>query len=439
MSRAESASFGRRAFLALLASSASARALGRTPFGGILRLRVPFSVSSLDPHVLDDPLSAVFAPALFDPLFALDASGHPYPALASALPERTANGARVSLRAELVTGHGKPLGARDLVFSFKRAQGLGGGAVLSAFRAPSVDGKDGLSMLVPGAEPEALARALASPLTALVPRSFSPLAPDGTGAFSALIDRGALTLSRNERAARGAAFLDRIEVGAASDLADALRAFETGSVDVGWLGNGLYRPRAGSVALEGPVFGWIVLRSGLDAKGWGAPGVAQQLCAALPADALSHFGVRALPRSDAGVRWGGGASPLLVPDDSPYLLELGRALEPLLGSPGNELHTQATARASFVEARRTRKFNLMLDFVRAASADPVDSARTLLAAVDPALAKHPPRSAPALNDVARTLPLGVLGELHVSGARLPEFSGLESWQLGAVWRDPTKP
>ena len=428
----------RRAFLATLASAASARALGRTPFGGVLRLKLPFSFGGIDPHVLDDPLSAVFAPALFDPLFALDASGRPYPTLASALPERAAGGARVSLRAELVTNRGRTLDVHDLIFSFKRAQGLGGGALLSALATPRVDGKDGLSMLVPGADPDALAHALASPLTALVPRNFSALAPEGTGAFSALASRGSLTLSRSERAARGAAFLDRIEVTAASDLADALRAFEAGSVDVGWLGNGLYRPRAGAVSLEGPIFGWIVLRTGLAVRAWGAPGVAQQLCAALPADALSHFGLRALPHADAGVRWGGGPSSLLVPDDCPQLLELARALEPLLSAPGNEIRTVPTPRANFVDARRTSKYGLMLDFVRAASSDAIDAARAMLASVDTALAKHPPRSPLALSEVARTLPLGVLGELRVAGARAPEFSGLETWQLGNVWRDPTK-
>jgi len=428
----------RRAFLAALGCARATFALGRTPFGGVLRLKLPFSFGGLDPHVLDDPLSAVFAPSVFDPLFALDANGRPYPALASALPERTANGARVSLRAELVTSRGRALSAHDLVFSFKRAQGLGGSSVLSAFRTPSVDRKDNLSLFVPHAEPETLARALASPLTALVPRNFSALAPEGTGAFSASLNGGALTLARNELAARGAAFLDRIEVSRASDLADALRAFEAGAVDIGWLGNGLYRPRALAVPLEGPVFGWIVLRTGLEAKTWGAPGIAQQLCAALAGDALAHFGVRALPHTEPGVRWGGGPSSLLVPDDSPHLLELARALEPLLGSAGNEIRTTPTGRRNYVEARRARKYALMLDFVRAANGDGADAARALLASVDPALAERPPRSALPLSDVARTLPLGVLGEMRVAGARMPEFIGLESWQLGAAWRDPTK-
>ncbi|HTA90015.1 MAG TPA: ABC transporter substrate-binding protein [Polyangiaceae bacterium] len=428
----------RRAFLAALCSSASARALGRSPFAGTLRLRLPLFFGGLDPHALDDPLSALFAPAIADSLFAFDTNGKPYPALASALPERTAKGTRLSLRPELVTARGKALSASDVVFSFKRAQASGGAAVLRSFHTPSVDDKDPLSVILPDADPEAVARALANPLTALVPRGFSPLRPDGTGAFSAQFQQSSLTLTRNERAARGAAFLDRIEVSAASDLADALRAFEAASVDVGWLGNGLYRARAGARPLEGPVYGWIVLRTGLDAKAWGAPGIAQQLCSALPADALSHFGVRALSHGEPGVRWGGGPSALLVCDDAPYLLELGRALEPLLGAPGNEVHAAPTARSAWLDARRSRRFGLMLDFVRAADTDPTQAALTLLAAVDPALAKRPPRNLSTLNDLTRTLTLGVLGEVRVSGSRMPEFEALETWQLGAVWSNSAK-
>jgi peptide/nickel transport system substrate-binding protein len=429
---------GRRAFLAAMSSSGAASALGRTPASGTLRMRLPLYFGGLDPHSLDDPLSALFAPAIADPLFGLDSNGKPYPALASKLPERTGTGARLSLRPELVTARGKAITAADLAFSFKRAQAAGGGAVLGAFRAPSLDPKDPLSVIVPDGDPELLARALAHPLTALVPRGFSPLAPDGTGAFRASLGSGSLTLTRNERAARSAAFLDRIELVRAVDLADALRAFEAGQVDVGWLGNGLYRPKAGAVPLEGPVFGWFVLRTGLDAKSWGAPGVAQQLTSTLPGAALARFGIRVLPSTGAGVRWGGGPTPLLVSDDTPQAVELARALEPLLGTPGNEVRATPVARSAWLEARRSRHFSLLLDFVRAANTDPTESAQALLAAVDPALAKRPPRNLNSMLDATRTLTLGVVGEARIAGARAPGFEGLETWQLGAVWLDPDK-
>lgn len=428
----------RRAFLATLSATASAGALGRTPTAGVLRLRLPLYFGGLDPHALDDPLSALFAPAIADPLFALDASGKPYPTLASTLPERGATGTRITLRPELLSARGKALSAVDVVFSLKRALGLGGAAVLGAFRAPRADAKDRLSLWVPEANPDALARALANPLTAVVPRSFTPLTPDGTGAFKATLANGALGLSRNENAARGAAFLERIELSRAPDLADALRAFETGQVDVGWLGNGLYRPRAGAQPLDGPVFGWIVLRTGLDAKAWGAPGIAGQLSAALPGAALARFGLRPVAGAGAGVRWGGGPTSLLVSEDAPHTVELARALEPLLTSTGNEVRATSVPRLAWLEARRTRRYGLLLDFVRAATADPTQSAQALLAAVDPALAQHPPKNLSSLLDATRTLPLGIVGEMRVTGARSPEFEGLDAWQLGSAWLNPEK-
>lgn len=428
----------RRSFLAAVSAVASASALGRTPSAGTLRLRLPLHFGQLDPHSLDDPLSALFAAAIADPLYALDGSGKPYPALASALPERTASGCRITLRAELKSARGKALSAADAIFSLKRAQGLGGAAVLGAFLPPSADGKDRLSLLVPSAEPEALARALASPLTALVPRGFSALAPDGTGAFKATFGAGTLSLTRNENAARGAAFLDRIELSRAADLADALRAFETGQVDVGWLGNGLYRKKAGAVPLAGPIFGWIVLRTGLDAKTWGAPGIAGQLTAALPGAALARFGVHAVPGAGPGVRWGGGPAPLLVSDDAPHAVELARALEPLLSSSGHEVRATPVPRAAWLEARRSRRYALLLDFVRAESSDAKQSALALLAAVDPALARRPPKNLSSALDATRTLSLGIVGELRIAGARSPEFEGLDAWQLGNVWLNPEK-
>ncbi len=431
---------GRRSFLATLSAAASASALGRTPTAGVLRLRLPLFFGGLDPHTLDDPLSALFAAAIADPLFSLDSTGKPYPTLASALPERTAEGCRITLRPELRSARGKALSAADAVFSLKRAQGLGGAAVLGAFRPPSVDGKDrlSLSLLVPEANPDALARALSSPLTAIVPRGFSPLAADGTGAFKATFGSGTLSLTRNESAARGAAFLDRIELSRATDLADALRAFEAGQVDVGWLGNGLYRAKAAAIALDGPIFGWIVLRTGLAAKNWGAPGIAAQLTAALPGAALARFGVRSLPGAGDGVRWGGGPAPLLVSEDAPHAVELARALEPLLSSTGNEVRATPVPRAAWLEARRSRRYGLLLDFVRATSGDTSQSTLALLAAVDPALARRPPKNLNSVLDATRTLSLGIVGDVRVTGAHSPEFEGLDAWQLGNVWLNPNQ-
>jgi peptide/nickel transport system substrate-binding protein len=425
--------FSRRAFALALASSPAALALGRTPIVGSLRLSLPFDPSSLDPHLADSPLAALFGPAVAEPLFALDSDGHPYPALAQALPDSVSGAARVLLRPGLKSARGRPLVARDAVFSLERSRRAGGAAVLAELGTPVADPKDPLAFMVPGADPKVLAVALASPLTALVPRGFSALTPDGAGPFRASPARDALLLERNLYAARGPSFLVNISVTRASDLAAALRAFEAGQADVGFLGAGLHRPRAGAVAFEGPAYGWVVLRAGREAGTWGAPGVAQGLADRVTPDTLRHLGVapvggRLLP--NAG--WGGGAAELLVDAGAPVLHQLAETTAPMLGGSA-PLAVRPVPRAELSERRASGAFALMVDFVRMAGPPGRATLLSLLAAVSPALAARPPRATSMEpRDVARTLPLGVIGALRLVGFRTPELVGLETFQLGNV-------
>jgi len=428
---------GRRAFVGFSLASGIARALGRTPVGGTLRLSLPLALGELDPHALGDPLAALFAPAVADPLYGLDSAGKPYPALAQGLPEAGAGGrARVALRPGLVTAAGKRLDARDVVFSLERAKKSGGVAVLAELGKPSLDPRDPLALLVPTGDPSGLAVALASPVAAIVPRGFSALAPDGTGAFRATLARGELALVRNPNAARGSAFLERIEVRGARDLADALRAFEADLADIGWLGSGLHRPRAGAVLFEGPELGWVVLRTGLDAKQWGAPGIAEQLLDRIPAERLRPLGVAPPARtSTAGAVWGGGAAELLVPDDAPQLAEIAEALAPLLSQSAHPIRARRAPRPDVTARRADGRYSLMLDFVRSVGPPGRATLLALLAAANPELAARPPQVTsydPVA--IARGLPLGVIGALRIAGARLPDCHALESWQLGAVFR-----
>ena len=276
MTRGRSGRISRRTFAAATLLASASPALSRIPYGGVLRLAVPWSVTRLDPHALDDPLAALFARACCDCLYELDPLGRAFPALAAAWPERTSESLRVRLRPDLVTAAGKPLLAADVRSSLQRSLSMGAHALLAG-AAPRLDAKDPLLLHFTGASSDALAQSLATPLLAIVPRGFSPVSPDATGAFAARLEPGLLLLSRNLNAARGPAFLDRIEVRTVVDLADALRAFETGSADVGWLGNGLHQPRSDALAFRGIEYGWVVLRTGQGVRGWGAPGVAQQL------------------------------------------------------------------------------------------------------------------------------------------------------------------
>jgi hypothetical protein len=81
---------------------------------------------------------------------------------------------------------------------------------------------------------------------------------------------------------------------------------------------------------------------------------------------------------------------------------------------------------------------MLMDFVRATNGDVTQSAQALLAAVDPALARRPPKNLSSVLEATRTLSLGIVGEVRVSGARNPEFEGLDAWQLGNVWLNPDK-
>jgi peptide/nickel transport system substrate-binding protein len=437
MTRAGEGRIGRRAFfgaLAALGTSARASALGRTPSGGSLRLTLPFGGGRLDPHAADDPLAALFGPAFADSLFALDTNGRPYPTLAAALPVATPAGTRVLLRAGLVSARGRKLDARDLLFSWTRAAKLGGAAVLAELPLPALDRTDPLALLVKHADPQKLAFALASPVTALVPRGFSPAAPDGTGAFLATVGERSLLLEQNTSAARGAGFLARIEVTLVSDLAEALRAFESDRADAGWLGGGLHRPRPGSLPFEGPSFGWAILRTGRDAGRWGMPGIAQELINALPPEPFRPVGI-ARRESGAGARWNGGNTELLVSADFPQLVRAAETLATLFSDSKQRVTAKPLERGEFEKRRASERFTLMLDFVRTIGPPGRTTQLSLLAAASPELALVPPLM-PSYEpgEVTRTLQLGVLGVLRITGARVPELRGLESWQLGSAFR-----
>ncbi len=414
--------------------------MGRTAHGGRLRLSLPWPITSLDPASLDDGFSALFAAAAFEPLYALDGNGVPYPALADALPTPHGEGARLALRPGLRTAAGRALTGADVVATLARARSRGAAGALGDIEAPTLDRKDPLAVVFARATPDAVARALASPLTALVPRGFSPLAPDGCGAFKVELAQGRALLTRNTNAARGAAFLDAIEVTSVSDLAELLRAFEAGAADVGWFGSGLYRAGKDAVPFEAPLYGFAVLAAGKSLGGWGAPGTLQALLDAVPAQQLAHLGLRGLPAgSRAPAAWGGPATSLAVAAHAPQLVAIARALAATFSRPGHELSVVEKTREELVALRGSRQFGLLLDVVRAPSNAPRELELALRTAASPEGAKRAPHTTPVTpRALGRQLPMGVVGELSVHGARRSAFQGLEAWQLGAVaWRATT--
>jgi len=426
------ARIGRRALLwgaAALGFGAGARlaqAMGRVPLGGEIRLRVPFSTRSLDPHDLGDPLAAFFGHAIADPLYARDASGSVYPALADGLPRKDGGECVVRLRPGLRTARGKPLGARDLAWSINRSRAMGAAGWLGALDGPArEDRADPLLVRLGSVEPELLAGLLCSPLTALLPLRYSPTAPDGTGAFMARFAPGELELVRNPNAARGPSFLARVLVRAAPDLADSLRAFEAGHDDVGWLGLGLHGDRAGARRFDYGEVGWVVLATGKGADRFGAPGIAQQLADAVPIERLGHLGLRGRSGVGPSAAWSGAPAAVLVAQGEPQLEAIARAVAAALTQGGHELAVTAVPLGQLRRALDTGDFVLAVYVVRRVAQGPLGALLGLATAERAALGRdigrHPPKlgaHTPA-HELTRTLRLGVLGGLHASGGTAP--------------------
>ncbi len=421
--------FGRRTWLLATSASAASAAMGRTPLGGSLNFTLPWAVYSLDPHDLYDPCAALFGSAITDPLYALDAHGRPYPALADGMPSAAARGASVRLRPGIVTAQGRRLSISDVHWSLTRARSRAARGLLSEFGAPRLAAD---SVHYATADPTRLAIALASPCCAILPRSFRPEQPDGTGALAATARGGGLNLQRNPRAARGAAFLDQLSLRPAQSLSDALRAFESETTDLGWLGDGLHRRRPGAQPFTSAAVGWVVLRTGAAAGAWSAAGVAQRLLEGMAPGALSRFGLT--PASAGGsTRWGGGDAEIAVDDRQPFLAEVADALAGALSQPGHQLRVARLQPAEIARRRSADTFTLMIDLVRNLSLGPNRDGLALVTAANPALADRPPKvSGASAAQLARTLPLGIIGELKPSGYFVGPWRGFPAWDFGAL-------
>jgi len=255
-----------------------------------------------------------------------------------------------------------------------------------------------------------------------------------------------LLLRRNPNAARGASFLEEIAVDQAPDLLASLRSFEGNLTDIGWLSAGLHAPRPGAADFDLGHVAWIVLQTGAEAGPWGAPGVAQRLLDGLEPGRLQRFGLGPLPAPTGVAEWGGKPCELLVADGSAYLEELARTLSSLLSRPGHEITVKTAPSAELARRRATGAFSLLLSIVRPLGGSGVGTLVSLAAATNPAsgleLMRRPPRLTTFVpRQLARTLKLGVLGDLRVAGAHAADVHLArnpfgDGWDLGATYRAP---
>jgi peptide/nickel transport system substrate-binding protein len=413
-----------------------ARARSRDAPGGRISFRMPWPLAALDPHRIDDIGCAVLGDAVFDTLYAPSNAGADAfaPVLAEAEPEVVDGAVRVAIRAGLHTARGRAFAAKDAAFSIARARASGATAWLTEIAAPHVDGN---ALVFPHArDANKIARALSSPLVAMVPTAFRPDAPDGTGAFRADRTAEGFSLVRNARAATGPSFLESATVRRAADLAASLRAFESGEDDLGWLGAGLHEPRPGSLRFDAGAVAFAVLRTGREGGTWDAPGVAQSLADGIAPSRLGHLGLGAPWTSDGSAKWGGGATAIVVRDDSPWLVELARAVASALTSTASDVGVRPVPLAEVEQRRASRAFALMVDAVRPFGRGYVAETSALAAADEPQrgadIVRRPPRGELPARVMARTLRLGVLGEIRVSGGRVPDVDLLVSTRAPGV-------
>jgi peptide/nickel transport system substrate-binding protein len=420
--------------LATLASSRLAWGRGRTPYGAGLALHVPWPAGSIDPHRIDDAMAAFFGEAIFDTLYARDDTGGLVASLAADEPRPDPAGLVVPLRSGVRFASGSAFDPRAAIASIARARAHDAAAWLADIPAPRPT-DDGL--LFASHDARTLVRALASPLVAIVGPHFAPERPDGTGPFRADPSASALRLTRNGLAANGPAYLDGIEARRAADLGTALRAFESGEDDLGWLGSFLHEPRAGARSFDAGAVAWAILRTGKLAGTIDAPGSAQALADGVPHAALAAFVVGA-PWEQGPARWTGAPADLLVREDAPWLVEVARALAVALSSPSHDVTVRPIPATELVARRSGRAFALMLDVVRPAGPDLLGVLLGLATADDPvaavALARHPPRGDMAPRRLTRTMRLGVVGEIRLQGGRAPDLVLPGSnWGRGVDW------
>jgi peptide/nickel transport system substrate-binding protein len=191
--------------------------------------------------------------------------------------------------------------------------------------------------------------------------------------------------------------------------------------------------------------GFVVLRTGNEAGPWGAPGVAQQIIDGLPGERLQHLGLGdTTAEAGARIEWGGPRCELCYLQGSAQLAEIARVVASLISKPLHEVEPRPLPAAELSRRRTSGSYSLMIHTVRAPGGPGLPKLVALTTAVDPKSALDAERRPPKLASFApklltRTLRLGVLGELRVTGAVAPDVflaKGSEGWDLASSYRAP---
>ena len=136
--------------------------------------------------------------------------------------------------------------------------------------------------------------------------------------------------------------------------------------------------------------------------------------------------------ADVQCVWAGDAE-IATDTRAPFLTEVANGLAGALSQDGHQLRVARVQPAELARRRSAGNFALMLDFVRNLSLGPSRDGLALVTAANPALADRPPKvSGVAAAQLARTLPLGIVGELRPSGYFVGPWRGFAAWDFGEM-------
>lgn len=410
----------RRALLQVLALSlgvaAPALAKSRPHYGKTLRLSLPIQLSGIDPHDPEDLTAALLGANLFEPLFAKAPGGAAYPTLAAELPRKEKGGIFIPLRPGLQFASGKPITSSDVVASLLRAQLSC--PPLRSLGTPKALTRSSKGVFLPFADAQTAATLLASTRAALVPKDFSPTHPDASGAYLVRSLGRDMVLARNPRAPRGGAYLESVRI-TSSTLADCLRAFESGSSELGFLGAGLHQPRAGAKPFRKERSGLWVLRAGKEVQDFARPGVLQEALGRLPSAPLKSLGIEHLGRPPA--RFTGPDLEVLVPAKEPWFLAIGQELKRAWRSADRNVELTLLGRTDLSSRLASGRFSVALSFLRTDGLSDAEISAELFRWDG----KQPPRRGRTLSpeEAGRQLGLGVLGAAAPHGFWAPGVRG----------------
>ncbi len=401
------------ALSAVLALPHTAAAKRRPNYSGSLRLHLPLNVTSIDPHDPHDLTTRLLGNALFETLYARSTTGTAYPTLAASLPRLEKGRCLVELRPGLSFASGTALDASQVVASLNRAKQFSpwlqdlGTVVSTGPRGIAFSQRD----------PRLLTRLLSSSRTSLLPKGFSPTAPDTCGAFRVEATGTTLHMKRNPRAPRGGSFLDEVWIESAS-VSDCLRAFEARRSDLGFLGAGLHRERRDVKRFAMKPVGLALLLPGGELRARTPVGTLHEMLARLPQAQLSALGVER-PRHSPR-RWNGGDADLVVPAEEPWLVALAEDMASALSTKGHFISVKKTPSRQIPILERSGAFDLMLRFFGTQGVSEEDTTRQLFRLDD----KPAPRGGRTLSPLesGRQLSLGIVGAMTPRGALTRDVS-----------------